>query len=165
MKHFVIGPGAPICDNEESPIAGRSLSTSRGRFFDRWNMKQAYFTVAWSLGESRFNGPYASFEIAKENLTEECLNSEVDGDHESGGIIGPLPFKQVITDGKWDQDTSEDPPQHAVALFGDGRFDWISMGEDLDEAEQAAKDWVEQHPGEGWVGIVQLVGKPLGRVE
>jgi len=72
---------------------------------------QAYFTIAWDLGQALINGPYESFETAMEILGEDNL-----GEDRQGGIIGPLPFKQLIRFGEWMRDTSPRAPGVIVKL-------------------------------------------------
>lgn len=62
---------------------------------------QAFFTVAWDMGECRINGPYPSFTDAAHVILEDC------GPTEQAGIIGPVPFKQIVRDGDRIEDATD----------------------------------------------------------
>jgi hypothetical protein len=58
--------------------------------------QDAYFTIIWELGETQIQGPYESLEVATEVLGESALGEDC-----QGGVLGPLPFTQLIREGRW----------------------------------------------------------------
>lgn len=91
---------------------------------------KCFFTSAWTLGgDVEWSGPYPDKDTAQSILGENIL-----GDNEMcGAVIGPLPFEQVITNGKWGNDEPTDldksiARQWAVFETHPSNVAWMAFG-------------------------------------